>query len=56
MAASLITVIREKAKYKPDLVEELKSHRDGTEIGSNYIFFCGKRKENYEIRTGSFCA
>jgi hypothetical protein len=53
---SLLTVSRELARYKLDLVavQEFRSEGGGTEPAAGYTFFYGKRNENHELGTGIF--
>jgi hypothetical protein len=47
-AGSLMTVSRELARYKLDLVEvqEVRWEGGGTEPTGQYTFYCGKENEN----------
>jgi hypothetical protein len=58
-AGSLMTVSRELARYKVDLVgvQEVRWEGGGTEPAGEYIFFSGKGNENnHELGTVFFCA
>jgi hypothetical protein len=52
-AGSLMTVSRELARYKLDLVgvQEVGWEGGGTEPAGEYTFFYGKRSENHESGT-----
>jgi hypothetical protein len=56
-AGSLMTVSRELARYKLDLVgvQEDKWEGGGTEPAGEYTFFYSKGNENHELVQG-FCA
>jgi exonuclease III len=53
---SLMTVMRELARYKLDLVgmQEVRWEGDGTESAGECTFSYGKRNENHELGTGFF--
>jgi hypothetical protein len=55
-AGSLMTVPRELARYKLDLVgvQEVRWEGSGTELAGEYTFFYGKGNENHEFGTGIF--
>jgi hypothetical protein len=55
-AGSLMTVSRELARYKLDLVgvQEVRWEGGGTEPAGEFIFFYGKGNENHELGTGFF--
>jgi hypothetical protein len=50
-AGSLMTVSREVARYKLDLVgvQEVRWEAGGTKPAGEYTFFCRKGNENYEL-------
>jgi hypothetical protein len=56
-AGSLMTVSRELARYKLDLVgvQEVRWEGGGTEPAGEYTCFYGKRNENHELGTGFLC-
>jgi exonuclease III len=56
-ANSLMTVSRELARHKLDLVEvqEVRWEGGGTEPAGENTFFYGKGNENHELGTGSLC-
>jgi exonuclease III len=55
-AGSLLTVSRELARYKLDLVgvQEVRWEGGVTEPAGKYKFFYGKGNENHELGTGFF--
>jgi hypothetical protein len=54
-AGSLITVLRELARYKLDLVGvQVRWEGGGTELAGEYTFFYRKGNENHELDTVSF--
>jgi hypothetical protein len=55
-AGSLMTVSRELARYKLDLVgvQEDRWEGGGTELAGEHTFFYGKGNENDELGTGFF--
>jgi hypothetical protein len=55
---SIITVSRELARYKSDLVgvQEVRWEGSSTEATGEYAFFCGKENENHELGAVFFCA
>jgi hypothetical protein len=54
MAASLMTVVRELARYKLDLVgvQEDRWDKGGTVRTGNYTLFYGKGNESHQLGTG----
>jgi hypothetical protein len=57
-AGSLITILRELARYKLDLVEVQEVRWEDVSTGhvAENTIFCGKGNENGELRTTFFCA
>jgi exonuclease III len=55
-SGSLMTVARELAKYKLDLVgvQEVRWDKEGTARAGECTFFYGKGQENYQLGTGFF--
>jgi hypothetical protein len=53
---SLTTAVRNLARYKLDLVgvQDVKWDKGGTGRAGDYICFCGKAKENHQLRIGFF--
>jgi hypothetical protein len=56
-AGTLMTVSRELARYKLDLVgvQEVRWEGSGTEPAGEFTFFYGKGNENHELGTGFLC-
>jgi hypothetical protein len=55
-AGSLLTVTRELARYKLDLVGvQVRWEGGGTEPAGEYTFCYGKGNENHELGTGFLC-
>jgi exonuclease III len=50
-SVSLMTVVRELAKYKLDLVgvQEVRWEKEGTVRAGEYTFFYGKGQENHQL-------
>jgi hypothetical protein len=55
-SGSLMTVVRELAKYKLDLVgvQEVRWDKEGTVRVGEYNFFYGKGQENHQLGKGFF--
>jgi len=55
-SGSLTAPARELARYKLDLVgvQEVRWDKGGTVRAGDFIFFNGRRKENYQFGTGFF--
>jgi hypothetical protein len=51
-----MTVVRELARCKLDLVgvQEVRWDKGGTARALDFVFFCGKGNENYQLGTGFF--
>jgi exonuclease III len=56
-AGSLVTVSRDLARYKLDLVgvQEVRWEGGGTEPAGEYTFLYGKGNDNHELGTVLFC-